>query len=70
MTTLKFKTNINCKHCIARITPFLDELKTISKWDVDTGSPDKVLTVQGEDITAGEIQNALKRAGYNSSIYI
>lgn len=70
MTTLKFKTNVNCKHCIAKITPFLEELKAISKWDVDTESPDKILTVQGEVITADEIQNALKRAGYNSSIYI
>jgi len=70
MTTLKFKTNINCKHCIAKITPFLDELNSIGKWEVDTNSPDKILSVQGDDITADEIQNVLKRAGYNSSIYI
>ena len=69
MTTLKFKTNVNCNHCISKITPFLDELNSIGKWEVDSGSPDKILTVSGENITAVEIQEALKKAGYNSSIY-
>ncbi len=70
MNTLKFRTNVNCNHCIAKITPFLEEIKSISNWEVDTASEEKILTVTGNDITADEIQEALKKAGYNSSIYI
>jgi hypothetical protein len=28
MKTLKFKTNINCGGCLAKVTPFLNEEKT------------------------------------------
>ncbi len=70
MTTLKFKTNVNCRHCISSITPFLNELKSVEKWEVDIEDADKILTVSGENITPEMIQNALIKAGYNSSINI
>lgn len=70
MATLKFKTNINCRHCIGSITPYLNELKSVEKWEVDIENADKILTVSGENITPELIQNALTEAGYNSSIYI
>lgn len=70
MTTLKFKTNINCRHCIAKVTPFLNDLKSVEKWEVDLENAEKILTVSGENITSEMIQNVLTKAGYNSSIYI
>lgn len=65
METLKFKTNIKCGGCIATVAPFLNEIKSISSWEVDTSSPDKVLTVEG---TAGQEQviQTLEKAGYNA----
>ena len=32
---LKFKTSINCGGCIAKVTPYLDSVKGITKWEVD-----------------------------------
>ena len=64
MTDFKFKTNIKCGGCIAAVTPFLNKVKGIEKWEVDTTNPDKVLTVTGETITAESIETAIKQAGY------
>lgn len=64
MKTLTFKTNIKCGGCIATVTPFLNNVVGIEKWEVDTTNPDKVLTVTGETITAESIEKAIKQAGY------
>src|SRR5690606_30291200 len=41
----KFKTNINCGGCIAAVTPHLDRLDGVIRWEVDTDNKDKILTV-------------------------
>ena len=65
METLKFKTNIKCGGCIATVTPFLDKIPAISSWEVDTNSPDKILTVKGnETLNTAEISSSLADAGY------
>ena len=67
METLKFKTNIKCGGCIAAVTPHLNKLSDIQKWEVDTNSPDKVLTIEGKQgIDDQEIINVLENAGYNA----
>ncbi len=66
MTILKFKTNINCGHCVATVTPFLNGEKKIQQWQVETGRPEKILTVQGEDIDANMIVQVVQKAGYKA----
>ena len=66
MKTLKFKTNIQCGGCIATVTPHLQKLKGIGYWDVDTATPDKILTVQSETLQASEVIITLKAAGYRA----
>jgi copper chaperone len=67
METLKFKTNIKCGGCIATVTPVLNNLEGINKWDVDVNNPDKVLTVETKDAgTETKLVNALKQKGYNA----
>ena len=61
-----FKTNIRCDGCIAKVKPYLDELKEVKSWSVDLASPDRVLTVEGE-VDAGMIVKALALAGYVGS---
>lgn len=67
MDTFKFKTNINCGGCIAKVTPSLNNAKGISKWEVDTTNPQKVLTVETSELSEAEIVSILKNAGYNAS---
>lgn len=65
METLKFKTNIKCSGCIAAVTPFLNDLPQISKWEVDTDNPEKILTVEADDqLDADTVVNTLQKAGY------
>jgi copper chaperone len=66
MKTLKFKTNINCSGCIRSVTPFLDNEKEIAHWEVDTVNPDKILTVSTSTLTADEVEEVVKKAGYKA----
>lgn len=67
MEILKFKTNINCGGCIATVTPSLNNLKGVEKWEVDTKSPDKILTVQtGKGLVAEQVIASLKEKGFGA----
>ena len=63
---MKFKTNIKCGGCIAAIAPALNGEKNILKWEVDTASPDRILTIETENLNAGEIINILAKAGFQA----
>ena len=64
MKTLKFKTNIKCGGCIATVSPYLNNNERINNWQVDTLNPDKILTVNSQDISSDEIIAILKDAGF------
>ena len=64
MKTLKFKTNIECSNCEARVKPFLDKKEGIASWQVDTNHVDKVLTVETESLEAKDIIKSIKRTGF------
>ena len=66
MNTLKFKTNIKCNNCVAKVSPFLDESLNIKEWNVDLDNPDRILTVSGEDLTGDYIKDTLMKAGYKA----
>lgn len=64
METLKFKSNINCSNCVAKVTPFLNGKEGIEKWEVDTNSPDKILTVEVCDLSPEQIIETVKKTGF------
>ena len=66
MDTLKFKTTINCGTCIAKVTPILNSNEEIEKWNVDTENPDKILTVEGENIDEADLVKSLSKIGYKA----
>lgn len=67
METLKFKTNIKCGGCINAVTPHLNNLSGVDKWEVDTQNPDKVLTVEsGTGLESQKVIDTLKGAGYTA----
>lgn len=61
---LKFKTNINCGGCIAKVKPHLDSAEGISHWEVDTTNKDKVLTISSTGITQQEVIDTVQKAGF------
>lgn len=66
MKTLKFKTNLACSNCEARVKPFLDKKEGITSWQVDTDHPDKILTVETETLEAKDIIKTIKRTGFTA----
>jgi copper chaperone len=66
MSTLKFKTNIKCNNCVAKVSPYLDESIKIKEWNVDLENPDRVLTVTGEDISNDYVKDTILKAGYKA----
>lgn len=63
---MKFKTNINCDSCVAKVTPVLEANEQVKNWKVDTGNPDKILTVEGEKVDVEELIHSLKKIGYTA----
>ena len=61
----KFKTNIKCSACVAKVTPFLNEAAGENNWKVDLISPSKILTVESA-VNDETIKAALQKAGYNA----
>jgi copper chaperone len=60
----KFKTNINCSGCIAKVTPYLNETEGIKQWSVDTNNPNKILSIEMDSLSEEEIKNVVTKAGF------
>lgn len=65
METLQFKTTINCTGCLEKVAPFLKENLSPEAWSVDLSDPAKVLTVTTDSVTAENIVEKIKRAGFS-----
>jgi copper chaperone len=61
---LKFKTTINCGGCIKSVTPHLNKVEGIKKWEVDTEHPDKILSIETDHLTSEEVVAIIDKAGY------
>jgi len=65
MKVLQFKTNINCGNCVRAVTGFLNDVEGVHIWRVDTDNPEKILTVEGDEVTAEAIMEAVEDAGFD-----
>lgn len=63
MSKVKLKTNIKCDACVAKVTPYLNEVAGKDGWHVDLKDPARVLTVNTE-APAEKVVEALQMAGY------
>lgn len=63
---LKFKTTLNCGGCVSKVKLDLDNSQGISKWEVDTDNPDKILTVSSKGITEDQVISIIKSKGFKA----
>lgn len=61
---IQFKTTIKCAGCLEKVTPFLNEQLTSEEWNVDIFTPSKILTVNSDKMTAEEVEEKVKQAGF------
>lgn len=66
MVTIKFKTNIRCSGCKAKVANMFKEEPSIAQWDVDLNDPDRTLTVEGDNLNESRIIELIKKAGYEA----
>lgn len=66
MKTFKFKTNIKCAGCLAKVSSHLNETAGEDNWEVDINTPEKTLTVAGDQVEESAIILAVKAAGFEA----
>ena len=66
METLKFKTNIKCSGCEAKVTPFLNDIVGEDNWAVDTQSAERLLTIVADHLTADTVIKAVEASGFKA----
>lgn len=62
--TRTYKTNLRCGGCVQTIAPLLDSATGIASWKADVESPDKLLTLEGDDVARSRVESLLGQAGY------
>lgn len=67
MKTVKFKTNIKCEACVAKVKPHLDAAENVENWEVDLKDPDRTLTVTLKSDQIEEVIEAVDQAGFQAS---
>lgn len=65
METIKFKTDIKCSGCLAKVTPHLNEAVGEDNWEVDINNPSKFLTIVGETDET-KVREAVQKAGFKA----
>lgn len=66
MEAIKFKTNIKCAACVAKVTPALNETVGENKWHVDLNDPARILTVTVTENQVRAVPEALLKVGYKA----
>jgi copper chaperone len=67
MSIYKFKTTMSCSGCVSKVEKILNAEKDILKWSVDLDSPDKILTIETDNLDPNQIPVLLLKAGYKAS---
>lgn len=62
--TRKYKTNLRCAGCVGAIAPVLTGAAGVRAWAADVDDPDKVLTVEGDDVSRDRVDALLGKVGY------
>ena len=65
MNRLELDTDLHCENCVDKITPLLNTDTRINKWDVDMTGNIKKLVVEGDSISAIDVDSILSKEGYS-----
>lgn len=64
MMTNKYETNLKCGSCVKAIAPRLNAEPSIHNWSVDLDTPQKILTVEGNDVSDHRVASLVADSGY------
>ncbi|MCX6155633.1 MAG: heavy-metal-associated domain-containing protein [Candidatus Kapabacteria bacterium] len=61
----KFKTNMSCGGCLQTVSEELKKINGINNWHADLYHPNKILTIDVNNVEANLIIDSVKKVGYN-----
>ena len=61
---LVFKTDLESEERLEAVKPFLDTHPGILRWTVDRHDIDKVLRIESENVSAGDVIGLLQQGGF------
>jgi copper chaperone CopZ len=64
MEVLVFKTNLRFKKQINAVTRHINNLRGITRWNVDLYDKDKILRIESQDLSPRKVEATLQQAGY------
>jgi copper chaperone CopZ len=64
MSVHRYRTDLHCGACVARVKPLLDAAPDVTRWAADTSGPQAVLTVEGAGVTPERVADLIRPAGY------
>ena len=64
MEILVFKTDIHNNTEVEAISPILETLPMVSRWNVDLHDVDKILRIESAEACARNIEAVLQKAGF------
>jgi hypothetical protein len=64
MEVLVFKTNLRFKKQIDAVTPHINNLQGVARWNVDLDDTDKILRIESVDLSPRSVEATLQQAGY------
>jgi copper chaperone CopZ len=63
MKKVSYKTNLKCAGCVAKVTPYLNEVTGEGNWSVDLSQPIKQIELSA-DISFEKVKVAFEKAGF------
>lgn len=63
------KTDLHCAKCVDKIEPFLKEDSSIDNYKFELQHPDKLVTIEGDDLNIETIISRFKEEGYSAVPY-
>ncbi len=64
MKILVFKTNLDNPELVNRVTPVIQTMPGIQKWNVDIQDCDNVLRIEAIELSPRSVETVLQNAGY------
>lgn len=68
MEILKFKTNVDSDKGVEKLGTYLNKEESISRWQLDTNSPEHLLSVSGHEVDPQRVKNLVDKAGYKAEV--
>ena len=68
MQKVILKTDLSCKHCVAKVEPVLKTEKGVIGYTIDLEHPDKLITISSEGAEIRSVISKFKRLGYSAEV--